>query len=396
MTGFADAGPVLNGVRVLDVTRLLPGNYATLLLRGLGAEVIKVEELHGEGTRLAPPFTSQGESGAHLVLNRGKESIAVNLKEPEGRELLLRLVATSQVLLDSFRPGVMDRLGLGSADLAAANPDLVHVSLNAFGSGGPLERVPAHDLNAQAMAGILSQSVDDAGRPSMPGVPVADMATGLQAAMAVLAGLRAVDQRPGGYRAEVAMLDAAMSLTALSSGHMAVADSRPQPRDMLTGALACYGFYRSADDRWLAVGALEPKFFERVCGLLGRPELAALQYDLARQDELRAALADVFATADRAHWLDLLASEDTCVSAVNDLREAFAEADPAARGIVATARSRAGGEFPVVRAVPWIAENEPLVAPATGADTEAVLGSIGIEPSQVADLRDRGIVGGAS
>ena len=396
MSGLLDAEPVLGGVRVLDLTRLLPGNYATLLLRGLGAEVIKVEELHGDGTRVAPPFTPQGESGAHLVLNRGKESVAINLKDPAGRELLLRLVASSQVLLDSFRPGVMDRLGLGQAELAAANPDLVHVSLNAFGSGGPLQAAPAHDLNSQAMAGILAQSVDDTGRPSMPGVPVADMATGLQAALATLAGLRSVAQRPGGYRAEVAMLDAALSLTALSSGHMAVPDSRPQARDMLTGALACYGFYRSADDRWIAVGALEPKFFARICELIGRPELVSLQYDLARQDELRAALADVFAGADRSHWLELLASEDTCVTAVNDIREAFAEPDPTARGVITAARTGAGTDFPVVRAVPWIEEINTPVAPVTGADAEAVLGSVGVTPAELVELRERGIVGGPS
>lgn len=396
MTDLLDAGPVLQGVRVLDVTRLLPGNYATLLLRGLGAEVIKIEELHGDGTRLAPPFTPQGESGPHLVLNRGKQSVAINLKDARGRELLLELVATSQVLLDSFRPGVLNRLGLSGPELATANPDLVHVSLNAFGSGGPLETIPAHDLNSQAMAGILAQSVDDTGRPSMPGVPVADMATGLQAALAVMAGLRAVSQRPGGYRAEVAMLDAALSLTALSSGHLAVAESRPHGRDMLTGALACYGYYQAADGHWLAVGALEPKFFGRLCELVGQPELAALQYDMARQVELRSALDEVFATADRAHWLDLLAHEDTCVTAVNDIREALAENDPLVRGVVATAQTGSGELFPVVRAVPWIPEPEPLVAPAVGADTDAVLGSLGVGLEQVDEMRRQGTVGGAS
>lgn len=396
MTDLLSAGPVLQGVRVLDLTRLLPGNYATLLLRGLGAEVVKVEELHGEGTRLAPPFTPQGESGPHLVLNRGKQSISINLKDPEGRDLLLRLVATSQALLDSFRPGVLERLGLSGSDLANANPDLVHVSLNAFGSGGPLQTVPAHDLNSQAMAGILAQSVDDSGRPAMPGVPVADMATGLQAALAVMAGLRAVSQRPGGYRAEVAMLDSALSLTALSSGHLAVAGSRPQARDMLTGALACYGYYQAADGRWLAVGALEPKFFVRVCELVGRPELAPLQYDMDRQDELKAALDEVFAAADRAHWLELLGQEDTCVTAVNDIREALGEQDPIARGVVVAAHSGDGEVFPVVSAVPWIPESEPLVAPAVGADTVALLSQLGIDSEQVDELRREGIVGGAS
>lgn len=396
MTSLLDADPVLQGVRVLDVTRLLPGNYATLLLRGLGAEVIKIEELHGEGTRMAPPFTPDGESGPHLVLNRGKESVAINLKDPAGRDLMLRLVATSQVLLDSFRPGVMDRLGLGSTDLSAANPDLVHVSLNAFGSGGPLETVPAHDLNSQAMAGILAQSVDDAGRPVMPAVPVADMATGMQAALAVMAGLRAVSQRCGGYRAEVAMLDAAMSLTALSSGHLAVVESRPQPRDMLTGALACYGCYQAADGRWLAVGALEPKFFARICELLDRPDLVSLQYDLGRQVELRSALEAVFATADRAVWLELLAGDDTCVTAVNDIREAVAEPDPVARGVIVQAQTGSGEEFPVVRAVPWLPEAGPLVAPGVGAHTAEVLGGVGVDAQQLAELRERGIVGGAS
>lgn len=396
MTPLLPAGPVLEGVRVLDITRLLPGNYATLLLHGLGAEVIKIEELHGEGTRLAPPFTPQGESGPHLVLNRGKKSVAINLKDPAGRDLLLRLVATAEVLLDSFRPGVMARLGLGGAELAAANPELVHVSLNAFGSGGPLETVPAHDLNSQAMAGILAQSVDQAGRPSMPGVPVADMATGLQAALAVLAGLRAVSQRPGGYRAEVAMLDAAMALTALSAGHLAVADSRPQSPDMLTGALACYGCYQAADGRWLALGALEPKFFARVCELVGQPGLVAWQYDMTRQDDLRSALEEVFATADRSHWLAVLASEDTCVTAVNDIREALAEDDPVTRGIVAKAATAAGEQFPVVRAVPWIVESDPLVAPMVGADTDAVMSSIGVGQDEVARLRQQGTVGGTS
>lgn len=396
MSELAAATCVLDGVRVVDLTRLLPGNYASLLLRGLGAEVIKVEELTGDGTRMAPPATAQGESGPHLVLNRGKESIAVNLKQPEGQALVLELVSTAQVLVDSFRPGVMDRLGLGPSQLAGANPTLVHVSLNAFGSGGPMQAVPAHDLNAQALAGILSQSVDDDGQPAMPGVQVADMATGLQAALAVMAGLRAVAQGSAGYRVEVAMLDSAMSMIALSAGHMAVPQSQPRSRDLLTGALACYGTYRTADDRWVAVGGLEPKFFARMCELIGAPELAAWQYDMERQPELRARLAEVFAGADRDHWVALLSQEDTCVSAVNDVREAFAEPDLVARGVVTSAASVDGEQFPVLRAVPWLAEPAPLLAPALGADTVAVLGQLGITAEQVADLRSRGIVGGPS
>ena len=185
-SGLAPARPSLSGVTVLDLTRLLPGNYASLLLYGLGANVIKVEELGGDGTRLATPFSSGGESGANIALNRGKSSIAINLKSAEGADLLARLVAGAEVLLDSFRPGVLDRLGFSDVELARLNPTLVHVSLTAYGDDGPYRMLPSHDLNVQALAGLVGLSVDDSGRPAMPGVQAGDLATGLQAALAVI------------------------------------------------------------------------------------------------------------------------------------------------------------------------------------------------------------------
>jgi len=396
VTGLDPARPALDGVRVVDLTRLLPGNYATLLLRGLGAEVIKVEELHGDGTRLNPPFTDSGESGSHIVLNRGKRSVALNLKAEAGREVFLRLLATADVLIDSFRPGVLQRLGLGPDVLAQTKPTLVHVSLNAYGEGGPMQQVPAHDLNAQALAGILSQSVDDQGRPSMPAVPMADMATGLQAALAVLSGLRAVGTDGRGFRAQVAMLDSAMSLTALAAGHLAVPGSTPKSRDLLTGALACYSIYECADGHWLAVGALEPKFFERLCALLERPELVELQYQVDRQDELRAHLAEVFGSRPQAHWTDLLVSEDTCVTPVTDLPEAFTLPDPQARGVLGTAQGAGGQTVPVVAAVPWLPDADNLAAALLGADSREVLAELGFASEQFLNLREQGIVGGGS
>lgn len=395
MTTSSDES-VLSGVRIIDLARLLPGNYASLLLRGLGAEVIKVEELHGDGTRVNPPVNPAGESGSHLVLNRGKRSVAIDLKRPQGRALLLDLVATADVLLDSFRPGVLERLGLGVKALGSANPSLVHVSLTAYASGGPLAHVPSHDLNAQALAGILSQSVDASGRPSMPAVPIADMATGLQAALAVMAGLRVVEQGAAGYRAEVAMLDAALSLTALAAGSVVVDQQPPPTPGMLTGALACYDVYRCSDDEWVAVGALEPKFFARLCELLDSPQLADLQYQLDRQDELRAALAAVFETKTRSHWTDLLLEQDTCVTPVNDLREAFTLADPIARGAIVEASAAGGKRVPVVAGVPWAPEAEAWAAPLLSADAPALLAELGYDSDKVALLRDQGIVGGLS
>lgn len=194
------------------------------------------------------------------------------------------------------------------------------------------------------------------------------------------------------------MLDSALSLTALAAGHVAAGQGTvPDPRDMLTGKLACYAYYRCSDDGWQAVGALEPKFFRRVCELIGAPELAALQYDLGRQDELRDRLAAVFATRTRDEWTDLLLLEDTCVTPVNDLAEAFADPNIESRSVVVDAARADGSAARVVRAVPWLPE-EPGHAPAAiGRDAERILsGLLGTTPAELADLRARGCVGGPS
>lgn len=394
-SGLAPARPSLSGVTVLDLTRLLPGNYASLLLYGLGANVIKVEELGGDGTRLAPPFSSGGESGANIALNRGKSSIAINLKSAEGADLLARLVADAEVLLDSFRPGVLDRLGFSDVELARLNPTLVHVSLTAYGDDGPYRMLPSHDLNVQSLAGLVGLSVDDSGRPAMPGVQAGDLATGLQAALAVMSGLRAAAGDGRGYRAQVAMSDSALSLTTLAAGHLAAGTgSLPAARDMLTGALACYGVYECADHSWVAVGGLEPKFFTRMCELMGVPDLAALQYDLAAQDQLRTDLAAVFATRPRQEWLELLLAEDTCVTPVNNVAEAFADANAVQRGVIVAAARQDGEPAPVVRAVPWLPEAPGASAGPVGAETGQILRSLGVDPDRFDDLRRRGIVGG--
>jgi alpha-methylacyl-CoA racemase len=396
VTALQSARPVLAGVRIVDLTRLLPGNYASLLLRGLGAEVIKVEELHGDGTRANPPFTESGESGSHVVLNRGKRSIAINLKTPQGRSVLLDLVASADVLLDSFRPGVLERLDLGPEVLSANNAHLVHVSLTAFGSEGPLAQVPSHDLNAQSLAGILAQSADGSGRPNMPAVPIADMATGLQAALAVMAGLRAIEHDGDSYRAEIAMLDSALSLSALAAGYVVADGQAPPTPGMLSGALACYDVYQCADRRWLSVAALEPKFFTRLCELIDEPQLAQLQYQLDQQHELRTALTEVFARKSRDDWAQLLLTEDTCVTPIKDLREAFEFDDPQQRGVITAAETVNGHVAPVIAAVPWLPEHETWSAPRLSADAEAILAELNYGSEQVSRLRDEGIVGGLS
>lgn len=386
----------LEGVTVLDLSRLLPGGYCTMLLNGLGARVIKVEDPRSpDGTRMLPPFASSGESGAHVVLNRGKESIAIDLKSEEGRQILLELVSRAQILVDSFRPGVMDRLGLGRQALEAANPTLVHITINAYGTGGPYESVPAHDLNALGFAGVLGLSQGANGEPGMPPIQIADVSAGLQGALAAVTGLLRAGRGEFAF-ADVSMMESAFNLLTLAAGTVTAAGSNPPVPDMLTGAASWYGVYQCADGNWLTVAALEPKFFARMVGLMGLSDLAAVQYDPSQQSTIRQALAGEFASRERSYWLDLLAAEDTCVGPVNGPAEAFADPNLQARGQVVDVSLSGGGTAPAPRAVPWGPRDEQRdAAPAPGVSEhrEAVLAELGISAERVAVLVSRGVLG---
>jgi len=389
----ARADAPLDGVLVVDLTRLLPGAYATSLLVGLGAEVVKVEEPRGgDGLRAFGPFTPTGESGVFVALCRGKRSITLDLKNETGQAVMRDLLRQAHVLVDSFRPRVLDRLGIGPDVLAEVNPSLVHVSMTAYGDGGRAT-LPAHDLNSQSMAGILGLARGADGAPGMPPLPVVDMATGLQAALAVVSGLRVAEATDGGFRTDVTMLDSALSLTSVGQGHViAGADGPPTP-DMLTGGLACYGIYRCADGLELALGALEPQFFGRAAELAGDPTLAAVQYDAA-QDALRGRLTALFAERPRHEWLELLEDDQTCLTPVRTAGEALADADLRARGVVVEVALSDGSTVHAGRPAAWVPVAEPLRgAPGLGADTDAVLRRLGHDPDAV---RASGAVGGAS
>ena len=377
----ATAGLPLHGISVVDLTRLLPGAYATSLLVGLGADVVKVEDPRGgDGLRLSPPYAETGESGLFVALCRGKRSVALDLKSAHGRDVLLALVARAQVLVDSFRPGVLDRLGLGAEVLADANSQLVHVSMTAYGDGARAA-LPGHDLNAEGYAGLLGLSRGVDGAATMPAVPVSDMATGLQAALAVVSGLRVAESpHGGGFRADVTMLDSALSLTAIGQGSVLATGEAPPTPDVLTGGLACYGIYRCADGLELACGALEPQFFGRVAELVGDPTLAAVQYDITGQDALRGRLTTLFASRPRHEWLALLEHEQTCVTPVRSAAQALADPDLQARGVVEDVALADGTLRRVARPVAWVPapDGPPPSAPALGAHTVEITESLGL------------------
>ncbi len=294
----------LADVVVLDLSLQLPGPLATLLLAERGARVIRLEPPGGDRTRHVPPFVG-GVSAWEAFLGRGKESIVLDLKSEAGRTAAQRIAARADVVVSSFRPGVLDRLGLGVADMTAANPRLVVCTIPGFGSESLHASRAMHDLGLVALAGIADLT------GGVPGVQIADCAAGLRAAFEITAAVLAARTGGRGRVVEVPLLDAARVLSAVAS-----IEARSGSPSMLTGDLACYRLYRCADDRELAVSALEPKFFARVCHLIGAPELAADQYAPGGQGRLARSLEQVFASRSRSDWMALLGGDDTCVAEV--------------------------------------------------------------------------------
>ncbi|MHB1802323.1 MAG: CaiB/BaiF CoA transferase family protein [Actinomycetes bacterium] len=393
----ARTGPgALDGVVVVDLSRMLPGGYASALLADLGARVVKVEQPGtGDQVRTMPPLTAGGRSGLHANLDRGKASIALDLRHPEGRAVLLDLLVRADVLVESFRPGVLDRLELGEDVLSTSFPRLVHVAISAYGPDGPYATRPGHDIDALAYAGVLAGTGARGGPPVLPGVQVADLAAGLQAVVGALAALTERARSGRGQRVDVAMSDAALSLQLLGAGAAAVGVEYGPGAGPLTGGMACYRVYRCADGRHVALGALEPKFFARTCELLGIAEVADWQLDPTRQEELAGRLAGVLATRTRDEWAALAAGEETCLAPVLDVAEALADPNAVARGSVRTVDLGDGTLGPLLMPVVRLARTPAgagAIPQPLGRQTDQVLADLGYGPERVAALRAAGVL----
>lgn len=301
----------LAGIHVVEVAAYLPGPACTQLLAGLGARVTKVSRPGGDPLRELAPL-----SMAYDLVNGGKAELELDLKTPAGAGALRELAREADVLVDGLRPGALERAGLGAAGLRAANPRLVYCALSAYGTTGPDSGKAGHDLNMLALAGLLDTTAVR-GEPALPGTQLADLVSGLAAATGILAALHERARSGEGCALDASMLGAARWLMA---PWYAVERAAPGGR-LLDGELACYTTYRTADGRRLAVAALEPHFWARLCAAIGLPELAARQRD-ADQQPLVAAIAGVLAGRTLAEWDAALADLDACVTPVLTLAEA--------------------------------------------------------------------------
>ena len=375
----------LAGLRVLDLSRLLPGPFASMILADLGAEVIKVEDPKSGDYLRAMPLSAPGKPNVIFeALNRGKKSVVLDLKKAEGRDALLALVRTADVLLESFRPGVLARLGLGADVLAAANPKLITCAISGYGQDGPLAGRAGHDLNYLARAGVLGMTGPSDGPPQVPGVQLADLSGGLYAVIAILAELQGRAATGEGLALDVSMCEASLSLGLFGLGLAEGGALRPRGEDMLMGGIAPYGTYRTKDGGHVALAALEPKFWMAFCAGVGlTPDLADVRPG-SHQEARKAELAALFSTRTRAEWAAFSEAHDCCLEPVLLPDELAADPLHAARGVFETRRLE-----DVEVAIPRtpVAPPAPGPAPAQGADTDAVLAAVGVD---VAALRAAG------
>ena len=395
--GPALPGGPLAGVTVLDLASVGPAARCTRILADYGATVVKVGAVPGRGAEpIQPPFYAY--SGSRYL-----QRTAIDLKDPDGRAAFLALVASADVVVESFRPGVVDRLGIGFADLSAVNPRIVLCSTTGYGQHGPHAGWAGHDINYLAVGGYLATTEPRAdGGPPVSGATIADAAGGgLQAALAIMAALIGRGEDGPGTHLDVSIADGVLWLTSLAvDEHLATGAEVGPGRNIITGRYACYDTYRSADGGWLAVGAIEPKFFANLCRLLGCPQWAPHQLDDDAQGAIRADFRAAFATRSRDAWVDELAGADACVTPVLAAEELVQDEQYAARrAIVEAVTAPADGSPPTrFRQVgPVLAGMEqpdgPVVAgDPSRSDTDRLLGEAGLSIEHITELRDKGVV----
>jgi alpha-methylacyl-CoA racemase len=387
--------PALDDVRVLDLTRLLPGPFCTMLLADFGADVVKIEDTTGgDYMRWMTPLVD-GSSAMFHPVNRNKRSLAVDLKNPLGRELFLRLVDTADVVVESFRPGVLDRLRIGFGTLHERNPKIVLCSISGYGQDGPYRDRVGHDLNYAAVAGTLLLGEQADGAPAMPGLQVGDLGGGaLHAALAIMVALHHAARTGEGQHCDVSMVDGLISWAAVHAAQLFASGEAPGPGNgRLTGRYPCYRIYRCADG-FLSVGALEPKFWKAFVEAIGVPEVAADGFaESADGERTVAAVQAVLLGKTRAQWQEALAGLDVCVEPVFDIGETFEHPQVRSRGM----RLDAGAGRPTAQTgFPIRLNGSPATfrrgAPGYGEHTDEVLAGAGYQTDEVVALRSAGVV----
>lgn len=396
----------LSGIRVLDLSLQLPGPFCTLMMADHGADVIKVDE---PAPRVRNPFAGEtwGDSPADRYLNRGKRSLTLNLKTEEGKEIFRALSAAADVVIEGFRPGVVERLGVDYAALSAANPRLVYCSVSGYGQTGPMRSVAGHDINYLSYAGVLGLCGRAGTPPAIPPVQIGDLFGGAMMALSgILMALLSRQTTGRGCWVDISMTDGAMSMLSIHAAAVLAGMPSPERGDMiLTGMFPCYETYRCACGGYISIGALEDWFWKGLVTALGREDLTGLQY--ASGDEgarVKAEIGTIFASRTRDEWVAFFQDKDVCFSPVLALGEALDHPNVPARGMVVEVESPFGGpERQLGRPVKFrdrgkedgpMPEKPPRRPPRLGEHDEEILTELGVPAERVASLRRKGVIRG--
>jgi len=393
----------LDGIRILELARVLPGEFCTMMLADMGADVLKIET----------PATGRGDGGdargaAFAFANRNKRSLALNLKSPEGQRVFQRLAAAADVVVEGFRPGVMKRLGGDYETIRALNPRIVYCSLSGFGQDGPYRDFPAHDMNFLSLAGVLGLVGEPDRKPAIPLNLIADYGgASLHGALGIVLALFARERTGRGQHVDIAYLDTTISLLAATPNMRFFFSDGEAPRrggGFLGGSYPYYAIYETRDGKLLTIGCTEPWLWENFCKAIGRPELARFgrtpdQFVRAANAEEEAARREVEAiirTRSRDEWFDLLTKADVCVGKVYDVEEVVLDPQVAHRRMIVEIDHPAHGrvtQFGVAIKLSDTPGTIRRVAPAPGEHTDEVLQTLGLGAREIAGLRERGVIG---
>ena len=380
----------LEGIKVMEMAGLAPAPYCGMLLSDFGADVVVVD-------RPAKRAMDTASLMKKNPFDRGKRSIRLDLKEKEGVEVIRKMLPGYDVLIEPFRPGVMEELGLGPEEALEINPGLVYARLTGWGQEGAYASMAGHDINYIALGGLLGLTGEGGGRPVIPGGQIADITGGLLAAVGILLALRRRERTGEGEYIDVAMLDGVLSWLPLYLGDYEAGVLPERGRMILNGGYACYNVYETRDGGYVALGALEPHFWERFCRATGKDEMIPFQYDHSKQGELIEELRRVFMERGRDEWAEFLTSRDVPCEPVLSFEEVLSHPQVLARGMIREGEMEGAGKVRWIRApirFSSIEERDHTSPPSLGEHTEEILREVGFDPGEIRRLREEGVLGG--